>query len=89
MPADSLPAGLDLLIQQTPLGSNLLWPQNFQLKNLLPYIHEDFLLINGYSLPMIKFAKDIMEQTLRGVLNALEGYEKNCNIEVIIKEQDK
>jgi hypothetical protein len=198
LPADSLPAGLDLLIQQTSLGSSLLWPQNFQLKDLLPYIHEDFLLIDGYtpyaphiicqdsqndndeydraltiafitdkeadatanifqlpsglshlvdflidkvpsalpfpqgnpccgdcnyadcpefmraiikgdashkdcslqvnnvevkindySLPMVKFAKDIVEQTLRGVLSTLEGYEKNCNIEVIIKEQDK
>jgi hypothetical protein len=198
LPADSLPSGLNLLAQQTSVGSSLLWPHNFELDKLLPYVHDDFLLIdgytpyaphiicqdqennndeydreltlaiisnkvpegtanmfqlpsdlsqlvdfliakvppalpfpqgnpccgdcnyadcaglmraiikgeashsncvllenhvevkiNGYSLPMVKFAENIVEQTLRGVLSTLDGYEKNCNIEVIIKEQDK
>jgi hypothetical protein len=40
--------------------------------------------LDGYSIPAVRFVRDTVEQTLRGLLSTLQGYEDHCEIEVHI-----
>lgn len=40
--------------------------------------------LDGYGIPAVRFVRDIVERTLRGLLSTLQGYEEHCEIEIRI-----